>query len=76
MSARIRRRRARTSHPCSWGACRTITPGELYLVHTAYPGPGDDAGWATAAGCPVRLAECSDCATRYGRGELLVEATP
>lgn len=70
MSGTVRRRVARKSHGCSWGRCRTIAPGETYLVHTAYPN-GDDAGWAEAVGHPVRIAECSDCATRYGRGDLL-----
>lgn len=64
-----RRRVARKPHPCSFGACRTIQPGETYLVHTAFP--GHDAGYADAAGHPVRVFECSDCATRYGRADLL-----
>ena len=69
----IIRRVARKTHDCSWGRCRTIQPGEPYLLHTAYPGPGDDAGYATHAGHPVRIAECADCATRYGRGTRLEE---
>src|SRR5690349_20563113 len=67
-----RRRVARTSRPC--GSCpeyARIQPGDVYLEHTAFPGPGDDAGYATTAGHPVRLAECADCARRFGRGELL-----
>jgi hypothetical protein len=67
----VRRRVARTCHECSWGRCRIIHSGETYLEHKSFPGAGDDAGWATSAGHPVRLAECSDCAIRYGRGELL-----
>ena len=50
--------------------CHGIRPGELYVEHTSFPGPGDDAGYATAAGHPVRLAECRACAERYGRGHL------
>jgi hypothetical protein len=73
MATTTRPRRARKAHPCSWGRCRTIAPGEAYLVHTEYPG-GDGAGYADSAGHPVRIAECSDCATRYGRADLLVVA--
>ena len=64
-----RRRVARKAHACGWGTCRTIQPGEVYLEHVEYP--GGEAGYADAAGHPVRLAECPDCANRYGRGELL-----
>lgn len=73
MSVKITRRRARRAHPCCWGDCRTITPGETYLLHKAFP--GDEAGYATNAGHPVTIAECSDCAKRYGRGDLLREAS-
>ena len=47
-----------------------MRPGELYLMHTEFP--GGDAGYADGAGHPVRLAECRACATRYGRGHLLL----
>lgn len=48
-----------------------IGRGERYLVHTSFPGAGDEAGYATQAGHTVRMAECADCATRHGRGSLL-----
>ncbi len=63
------RRVARKTHLCSWGDCRSIQQGEVYLVHTSFP--GHDAGYADAAGHPVRIAECSECAARYGRSDLL-----
>lgn len=63
--------KARKTHKCT--GCRTIQPGEYYLVHKEFP--GGDAGYADSAGHPVRMAECSDCALRYGRGSLLPEAS-
>jgi hypothetical protein len=72
MSATTTKRRvARKIRECSCD--RLIGPGDVYLEHTAFP--GDEAGYATSAGRPVRLAECSYCATRYGRGGLLVAAS-
>jgi hypothetical protein len=68
----VRRRVARKSHYCSPGC--SIEPGDVYLVHTTFPRL-DDLGYATAAGHPVRFAECAYCATRYGRAELL-KGTP
>lgn len=62
----VRVRRAKKSRR---GCCRTIRPGELYVEWTEFP--GGEAGYATAAGHPVRLAECADCAIRYGRGHLI-----
>lgn len=70
MTTTARRRVARKPHPCSWGDCRTITPGEVYIEHTEYPG-GDYTEYADTAGHPVRIAECADCATRYGRADVL-----
>lgn len=64
-----RRRVARKTHYCC-GQYR-IQPGDVYLEHTEFP--GNDAGYADAAGHPVRHAECSECALRYGRGHLLAE---
>lgn len=71
MSTTIRRRVARVRHICPGcpDYAGAIEPGEVYLEHKAFP--GDDAGFATAAGHPVRMAECGHCASRYGRGELL-----
>ena len=63
-------RRARKIHKCY--GCRAIQPGEYYIVHTEFP--GGDAGYADSAGHPVRMAECSDCATRYDRGHMIAEA--
>jgi hypothetical protein len=62
----VRRARKVWRCGCSNGP---IQPGELYLVHTQFPG-GDDSGYADAAGHPVRMAECRACAERYGRGGL------
>lgn len=57
-------RKARKRHCC--GSCEeSIAPGEFYLRHTTFP--GDDNGFADSAGHPVSLAECADCAERYGR---------
>lgn len=68
MNTTVRRRVARKPRPCP-GCDRIIAPGATYLEHTEFP--GGEAGWADAAGHPVRMSECADCATRYGRGELL-----
>ena len=67
-----RRRVARTRHRCYGNDPNThrIQPGDVYLEHTTFPGL-DDMGYATAAGRPIRSAECADCAQRYGRGHLL-----
>lgn len=55
--------------PCCGGL---VLAGERYLVHVELP--GGDAGYADTAGHPVQMAECSRCAIRDGRGELLGEA--
>lgn len=62
--------KARMPHRCGFTS-HPIKPGEVYLQHTEFP--GGDAGYADAAGHPVRVAECADCATRYGRGHLIEE---
>lgn len=67
---RIRVRRARKVRAGCGGYCPQIQPGELYIEWTEFP--GGDAGYATAAGHPVRMAECRGCAERYGRGPLIV----
>ena len=69
MSGRTVRRVARRGRAASCG--HAVPAGAVYLVHTAFPG-GDDAGYASTAGHPVQLDECGDCATRYGRADLLV----
>lgn len=69
---RVVRRVARTPKRCSetWlFAGHPIKPGEVYLEWTEFP--GGEAGYADSAGHPVRMAECADCATRYGRADLL-----
>lgn len=71
-----RRRIARKPHRCE--GCTSIQPGpiqpgDVYLEHTEFP--GGDAGYADAAGHPVRAAECAGCAARYGR-EYLLEPIP
>lgn len=46
-----------------------IRPGDEYLEHVASPHHGDldnEHWW--------RTWECADCATRYGRGDILVHA--
>ena len=64
MTTRTVRRLARKRHRCDCGT--RILPGHVYLEHTSFPG-SDDAGYATAAGHPVRFKECAPCAARYGR---------
>lgn len=59
------RRVARKAHLCQWGDCRRIEPGEVYVSSVCFPN-GDDAGYAKAAGHPVRMALCAKCALRYG----------
>ncbi|MCZ4557933.1 hypothetical protein O4215_20440 [Rhodococcus maanshanensis] len=71
MTVKTRRRVARKARLACGGYCRRIQPGEVYLEHTEFP--GGDAGYADAAGHPVRMAECADCARRYGRGPLLAD---
>jgi hypothetical protein len=63
------RRIARKSHHCNGCDQNVITPGQPYLSGTVFP--GHDANTTTV---PLRLAECADCAIRYGRSHLL-EAT-
>lgn len=74
-------RKARKVHKCH--VCDKpgkIQPGDSYLTHTALA--GDEFGYdsyftVTAYGLrpanprPQRSNECTDCATRYGRAELL-----
>lgn len=61
-------RKARAARRCGWTS-HPIKPGDVYLMHTEFP--GGDAGYADAAGHPVNMPECADCATRYGRGDLI-----
>jgi hypothetical protein len=59
------RRVARTRRRCD--SCMSfIRHGAGYLAGTIFPGHD-----VIDTPVPVRLAECSDCATRYGRGHLL-----
>jgi hypothetical protein len=63
-------RRARKSRHCGSDYIGPqIKPGDLYIEHTEFP--GGESGYADAAGHPVRMAECRDCAERYGRGHLI-----
>ena len=73
---RTRVRRARKPRPACGGYCPTIKPGDYYIEWTEFP--GGEAGFADAAGHPVRMAECRSCAERYGRGHLfpIEGATP
>ena len=68
MSTSMQVRRARKQRIACGGYCPPIQPGEHYVEHTEFP--GGDAGYADAAGHPVRMAECRPCAERYGRGHL------
>jgi hypothetical protein len=65
-------RRARKVHTCE-DCRRVIGTGEVYLVHVASP---DDYDLGNEHWC--RMSECSTCARRYGRGDLIDarEATP
>lgn len=63
-SARVRK--ARKARICPGCRCY-IGAGHLYIEHTEFP--GGDAGYADAAGHPVRMAECRQCAERYGRDD-------
>jgi hypothetical protein len=57
---RTQTRTARKFRSCGCG--RSIKPGERYLSHVASPNHddfGNERWW--------RLAECCDCAARYGR---------
>ena len=53
-------RTARKPHSCI--NSHRIAPGEVYLEHKEFPGA--DTGYADTAGHPVRMAECSACASR------------
>ncbi|SUA47240.1 Uncharacterised protein [Nocardia africana] len=64
--------RARTPHPCLGGCDNLIRPGDLYLASKDYP--GSDLGYADAAGHPVRIAECRQCAERHGRSDMFTAA--
>ncbi|WP_426940293.1 hypothetical protein [Pseudarthrobacter sp. S6] len=60
-------------HRCD-GCARAgkIQPGERYLTHTALA--GDDTGYheyVAEPKRPQRYKECAECATRYGRAEVL-----
>ncbi|WP_026931200.1 hypothetical protein [Glycomyces tenuis] len=67
---RPRRRIARKRHYCNGCGTTAIAPGQPYLSGTVFP--GHDLIQTTI---PLRLAECGDCATRYGRAHLLGDAS-
>ena len=56
---RTTRRLARKPHICTGG--HLIAAGERYLEHVA--APGGELGYLTWQ----RIAECRECAERYGR---------
>jgi hypothetical protein len=62
-----RRRVARKAHPACGGYCPAIRPGDVYLEHVAFP--SDDCMEGLTR--PWRIRECANCATRYGRADLL-----
>jgi len=67
--------KARKVHHCD--SCRgSIKPRSTYLTHTALAGDDYyhdalDRETLKPANQPIRLKECGDCATRYGRGDLI-----
>ncbi|UUG70039.1 hypothetical protein SEA_ZUCKER_80 [Arthrobacter phage Zucker] len=68
-------RKARKVHPCDvcWAQ---IQPGDSYLTHTALAGDDYyhdalDRNTLKPAKQPIRIKECAECATRYGRAEML-----
>jgi hypothetical protein len=67
-------RKARKVHRCD-GCDRPgkIQPGDPYLAMTLFPSD-DSHSWVKQV--PMRFAECSECASRYGRGELLFPVLP
>lgn len=67
MTTTARRRVARRPRTC--GSGHPIPAGAAYLLWTEFP--GGEAGYADAAGHPVQMSECAECATRYGRADLL-----
>lgn len=74
-------RKARKVRYCDGGRHR-IEPGSVYLTHTALAGDdyyedSYDTATMKPAKRPIRFNECADCATRYGRGDLIAaRATP
>lgn len=73
MPTQVRRtaRKARRCDGC--GLAGKIQPGDAYLAGTWFP---SDDGFHYVKRVPVRLAECADCALRYGRGEILFPVLP
>jgi hypothetical protein len=71
---RVERRVARAEHRCENYPyhCPPIKPGDVYLLHTAYPGQDWNDGWTK----PGSLAECGPCATTSGREHLLADPDP
>jgi hypothetical protein len=68
-------RKARKPHRChQCDVPGKIQPGESYLTHTALR--GDEFGYSDYGGgrTPHRYNECAECATRYGRAEMLAQA--
>ena len=67
--------KARKAHRCD-GCSGQIRPGDVYLTHTALAGDDYyhgalDRDTLKPANTPIRTKECAECATRYGREELL-----
>jgi hypothetical protein len=69
MSATKAVRKARKAHRCD-GCDRPgkIRPGDAYLAHTLFP-TDETHHWVKQV--PMRFAECAECATRFGRGDLV-----
>jgi hypothetical protein len=70
-------RKARKTHNCD-GCWAQIKPGDSYLTHTALSGDDYyhdalDRETLKPAKTPIRLKECAECASRYGRAELIAE---
>jgi hypothetical protein len=60
------RRVAKKYHRCASCDRTAIKPGQAYLSGVVFPGHD-----LIPTAVPLRLAECADCATRYGRAHLL-----
>ena len=74
VTARRKSRKVRRCDGCDRAG--KIQPGDFYLTHTALRGDdlyhdALDRRTLKPANRPLRYAECAECATRYGRGELL-----
>lgn len=67
-------RKARKARRCDGcGRAGKIQPGDTYLAGTLFP---SDGAFHYVKRVHVRLAECAECAYRYGRGDLIDPVLP